>query len=1225
VTFSGVTGGLAFGEYVVEMSSDDESIQTATVSPNADSTSGTLTVGEPAESTLSGLDIAGQGTDATIDIGDDEDVSVDVTNVGDLNGTIAVTLDIVDSNGTSQVTETQSVSVEAGDTVQVTFSGVTGDLASGEYVVEMSSDDDSTQTATVSPNADDTSGTLTVGTPAQSTLSDLDIAGQGTNATITEGDDEDVSVDVTNVGDQSGSFDVTLFIDGVPSLQVTETLGPGETRSLTFPEVTGTLAPGEHTVAVSTNDDVLSINEDALTGNLTVEQEATAALSNLDVAGQGANATITEGDDENIGVVVENGGDQSGSFDVTLAVGDTQQTRTTGDLAPGETETVTFENATGDLGPGAYDVTVSTADDAISGDLTVESPAESTLMGLDIAGQGANATVSDDDNETVAVVVENAGDQSESFAVTLDVGDVQRTETTGTLAGGETETVTFENATGDLAPGEYTVTMSTADDTLTGNLTVEQGATAALSNLDVAGQGANATITEGANETVAVVVENVGEQSGAFQVTLDVGDTQRTETTDVLASGETETVTFENATGDLAPGEYTVTVSTADDSVEGALTVEQEATSVLTNLDVAGQGANATIAAGDDEDISVVVENVGDQSGSFDVTLALNDTQHMETTGDLASGETETVTFENVTGDLALGEYTVAVSTADDAVAGNLTVDAPAESTLMSLDIAGQGANATITEGANETVAVVVENVGDQSGSFQVTLAVGDAVDRSQSTGDLAPGGTETVTFANATGDLAPGEYDVTVVTADDTLTGNLTVTQSATAALRNLDVAGQGANATIAEGDDESVSVTVENVGEQSGSFDVTLDVGDVQETATTSALAPGETETVTFENATGDIAPGEHDVTVSTADDAITGTLTVDQSATSALSDLDVAGQGANATITEGDEEDVSVVVENAGDLAGSFAVTLDVGGAQHTETTGDLAGGETETVTFENVTGDLAPGEYDVTVSTVDDTVAGTLTVQQSGMAALSALDVGGQGANATLVAGNATNASVVVENVGEATESFNVMLAIGDDLTATESTGELGSGETETVTFENIAGDLDSGTYDVTASASNASAEGALDVLVPATFTITDVNTESAGPGQDLEVTVTVENMGEVNGTQTVTFREATKLSPYADDDGIVGTQGVLVAISDWRDGEISTSTLFDVIDAWKSGEDVDGPVVETWEATLEGGETATHTFTDVPTSGDRPAKDYRVQTGDDSVLVTVEIT
>jgi len=102
-------------------------------------------------------------------------------------------------------------------------------------------------------------------------------------------------------------------------------------------------------------------------------------LSALDIAGAGANTTVREGSTVNVSVVVENVGDSSGSFDLTLSVGAAEMAASTGELAAGGTETVVFGNVTGGLAEGAYPVTVSAVDDNVSGEVTLE-PRESVSL-----------------------------------------------------------------------------------------------------------------------------------------------------------------------------------------------------------------------------------------------------------------------------------------------------------------------------------------------------------------------------------------------------------------------------------------------------------------------------------------------------------------------------------------------------------------------------------------------------------------------------------------------------------------------------------------------------------------------------------------------------------------------------------------------------------------------------------------------------------------------------
>lgn len=73
---------------------------------------------------------------------------------------------------------------------------------------------------------------------------------------------------------------------------------------------------------------------------------------------------------------------------------------------------------------------------------------------------------------SVAVDVTALGEEVSDFEVTFDVEDEATvSNTTAELGLNETETVTFEHVTGDPEAGNYTVTVSTVDDELTGDFT----------------------------------------------------------------------------------------------------------------------------------------------------------------------------------------------------------------------------------------------------------------------------------------------------------------------------------------------------------------------------------------------------------------------------------------------------------------------------------------------------------------------------------------------------------------------------------------------------------------------------------------------------------------------------------------------------------------------------------------------------------------------------------
>jgi Uncharacterized membrane protein, required for N-linked glycosylation len=284
-------------------------------------------------------------------------------------------------------------------------------------------------------------------------------------------------------------------------------------------------------------------------------------------------------------------------------------------------------------------------------------------------------------------------------------------------------------------------------------------------------------------------------ENGAFELNVSyptdetLGPADGYGNSSVRASGE-YTLTSINESGEPIEEATNVTVPEEDIQTGGRLDVElseipDPPEANLSSLDIAGQGEQATVTVGSDEPVAVDVENVGEETGSFDVSLSIGENvSTTASTDELDAGENETVTFENVTTDLDQDIYLAEVSSGADTVSGQLLVEAepgPAESVLSGLDIAGQGENATVDAGVGANISVTVGNTGGTVGSFDVSLGVDGDLQTTRSTADLAPGANETVTFENVTGDRDPGEYEVTVDTPDDSLTGSLTV-EAATA-----------------------------------------------------------------------------------------------------------------------------------------------------------------------------------------------------------------------------------------------------------------------------------------------------------------------------------------------------------------------------------------------------------------------------------------------------------
>ncbi len=360
---------------------------------------------------------------------------------------------------------------------------------------------------------------------------------------------------------------------------------------------------------------------------------------------------------------------------------------------------------------------------------------------------------------------------------------------------------------------------------------------------------------------------------------------------------------------------------------------------------------------------------------------------------------------------------------------------------------------------------------------------------------------------------------------------------------------------ATVTQGDRIDVSATVRNAGDitdtQTIEFRIDGDVIDQQ----TLELGCRQARTVTFTDIdTADLEPGEYTHGIFSEDDSATGTLTITEvpPAEFLVSDLDPA----EATVTQGDVIDVSATIENVGEQEGTQTLELRIGEeldpddfvTVHTETddtdTEDeepeylvvleqeltLGPSEEEEIVFEGVdTEELEPDEYEHGIFSQDDSETGTLTVEAEEVAAaeFSVFDL--DPVDVTVTQGDIIDVQATIENTGgeEGTQTVEFRVD-GDPLAEQELT--LGADESELVIFTDIdTAPLEPGDYEHGIFTEDDSETGTLTVqeeeVVAAEFTVSDLDPMdvSVPQGTVIDVSATIENVGEEEGTQTVEFR------------------------------------------------------------------------------------------------------
>ena len=784
------------------------------------------------------LTAAGVG-EFTVEI-DDDASDLDVQAGGDISV-------VVDIENTGDVTLTQDIAA-----------AVNGETYANESVT-LAGGDDTTETLTFSADLAFDGEAVTVSSVDHSATAELQVAGltveiddDTSELTVTDEEDVIINADVTNTGDTDRSHSLTAAVDGVQQASKDVTVA-GETTervSLAFP---ADAAFDEQDVTVSIDDatdtaplSVLSVGE--------LDVAIDEAASDLDVE-EGATVSVV--------VDTENTGDVTLTQDLVAEVEGTERARSTDvTVAGGERSqsTLTFSANLADDGEA---VTIRSEDADDSAPLAV---AAVGTLDVEIDESASSLAVTDDQDVIVEVEVTNTGETDLTQQVTADVDGEQQTSDTITLAGGATETVTLAFPAETAFDGQD-VTVSSDDDADTASLSVTEIGTL---DVEINETASNLTVTDEEDVIVDVEVTNTGETDLTQQVTADVDGEQQTSDTITLAGGATETVTLAFPAERAFDGQN-VTVSSADDTDSAPLSVAAVGT-----FDVAINESVSNLTVTDSEEVSVAVEvtNTGETDLTQSLTAVVNDTQQTRIDElSLDAGATETVEL-SFPAEPAFEGQEVLVSSEDDSDSAPLSV-----ATVGTFDVAinETASNLTVTTEEEVSVAVEATNTGDTTLTQNVTAAVNGTQQAISEAYTLPGGDTATLTLAFPAETAFDG-HNVTVASGDDVDMAALAVAEPARAALSDLDIAGDGTNATINESADAAISLNVTNTGETANGFDVDLVIDEKHtETVTTSALDVDATETVTFENVTGDLAADDYVVTVSTTDDERSGTLTV------------------------------------------------------------------------------------------------------------------------------------------------------------------------------------------------------------------------------------------------------------------------------------------------------------------------------------------------------------
>ena len=290
---------------------------------------------------------------------------------------------------------------------------------------------------------------------------------------------------------------------------------------------------------------------------------------------------------------------------------------------------------------------------------------------FEVTDLSTTAGFTDEPVADIAATIMNFGTLTETNSVELLVDGVVTETQNVTLDPFESTVVRFEETATALEPGSHPLEVRTPDDTQTELLILAEP----TANFTIDSLSANSTIEDGERSTTAsATINNTGQIAGAVSVEFSIdGEVVTTEEINISA-GADRVFRFDSAVEDLDPGEYTLTVTTQNDTASEDLVVEE----TLSVVEISALDVDSPVPSGSQTQVSVTAVNTGNVPANDTVDLLLEGDLVEERALDIDAGENVTFTVAvPIEGDP--GEYVLTAESADDAANEIVLVTEPDE------------------------------------------------------------------------------------------------------------------------------------------------------------------------------------------------------------------------------------------------------------------------------------------------------------------------------------------------------------------------------------------------------------------------------------------------------------------------------------------------------------------------------------------------------------------
>ncbi len=565
-------------------------------------------------------------------------------------------------------------------------------------------------------------------------------------------------------------------------------------------------------------------------------------------------AEVTPDQPATVEVTVVNSGEEAGTYDLELFVGGKTEAAKSIELAAGEEKTFSFTTKLND--PGKYMVEAG----RLSQSLTVAAPQPATPPQKPEAARfivtDVTATPSEEEPERLVVVtgnVANVGGERGSCELGLLVGEESKARESLTLEPGVEKEASFtvqkeagatytlrvvegiEEQTFQVVapPEEKEFTVITPPDE--GEFKV---VTPKFKILDLTANPPQACCGEPV--TIKARVANIGEMSASCSVVLFVEDMAKETRSIHLSSGEEKTVSFTITMDE--PKTYTVRLSHG--TSERDFTVQAPKFKVK-DLTVTPRQVGLEEPA----TVKATVVNTDERAAFYNFQLLVDGKSAGSKSLTLEKGEEREIPFTVVRTEP--GKHTVSLGNLSETL--TVVKRSPAQFEIRDFTITPP----EVLPGQSATIEATVVNVGEKRGTCTVSLLVRGG---KQETRTITLDGGEKSNLSFTVSRMQPGTYTlgitkavheqtVTIVPCETTPTPSTPTTEPEEEQPAQFEVTDISFVPSAAEpGDPVIMQVTVKNVGEKSGRYDLKLTIaGEVVDTQSVT-LNPGQEKAIEF-----------------------------------------------------------------------------------------------------------------------------------------------------------------------------------------------------------------------------------------------------------------------------------------------------------------------------------------------------------------------------------------